>query len=327
MMVVVSRHFLQIFGLLLVFATFPSVAPACIWVDGSTIDGHSKRYNGMTHLELLWLAMKQTPGDKLGSLKSTLPHDGGAADREKEAVKKMLSGEAAVAIPLLLKNEQELPGNYSTAANLGTAYELAGDNRNALKWINEGILRNAKSHEGTEWLHALVLETKLRLEQDPDYLKTHRIIPLPEKFNAKTEIDVGGAKRSLGEIVWALNYQLRERTVFVKPPDPIVADLLFTYAIGEAHTAVLEGAIKLLDKSQEYGFQDLGLIEATKKRYQAIVENTGRKREVWKFLKRAGIVLIIFGVPVGIYYWCRRNWFSPARVSNRSRVEAAKDPY
>jgi tetratricopeptide (TPR) repeat protein len=223
--------------------------------------------------------MRETPAQKLQRLEKDR-RVGDSDKREEEAVRKILSGDALTAVSLLQKIEQETPGKYSTAANLGTAYELAGDNPNALKWISEGIRRNAKSHHGTEWLHVLILETKLRLETDPEYLKTHRIIPLPEKFGAETKIDVSGTERSVQDVVQALGYQLIERVVFVKPPDPIVADLLFTLALCEARTGVLQGAVKLLKKSQEYGFQDPALLEATLKQYEDIIKKspTGRSR-------------------------------------------------
>ena len=43
------------------------------------------------------------------------------------------------AIKLYLKIEKLEPNRYSTASNIGTAYELAGQNENALKWIKKAI--------------------------------------------------------------------------------------------------------------------------------------------------------------------------------------------
>jgi hypothetical protein len=155
---------------------------------------------------------------------------------------------------------------------------LAGDNRNALKWINEGLRRNPESHHGTEWLHTLILETKLRLETDPDDLKAHRILPLPEKFARGTRISIGGAERTMQQVMDALSYQLSERMVFVKPPDPVVADLLFTAALCEAQTGILENAVALLKQSAAYGFQDPERLLATEAQYLALKDAAGRKR-------------------------------------------------
>jgi hypothetical protein len=54
------------------------------------------------------------------------------------------------------------------AANLGTALELLGNKEEALHWIREGIRRNPQSHEGTEWLHAKILEAKIAAQKDAD---------------------------------------------------------------------------------------------------------------------------------------------------------------
>jgi len=70
-------------------------------------------------------------------------------------------GKYSEAIALLQELERRYPGKYQVAANLGTAFELSGDNKQALQWIREGIRRNPKSHEGTEWLHVAILEAKL----------------------------------------------------------------------------------------------------------------------------------------------------------------------
>lgn len=47
-------------------------------------------------------------------------------------------GRVEEAIPILERLERTKPGSYDIAANLGTAYELVGDNENAIKWITEG---------------------------------------------------------------------------------------------------------------------------------------------------------------------------------------------
>jgi hypothetical protein len=75
--------------------------------------------------------------------------------------------EASEAVVLLEQIEEEKPGLYVTAANLGTAYELSGDDEKALEWIRKGIERNPNAHERSEWLHVRILEAKLTLKKDP----------------------------------------------------------------------------------------------------------------------------------------------------------------
>jgi tetratricopeptide (TPR) repeat protein len=310
-------------GFLLIWLCFPGVSFACLWLDGSTIHGNPETYSPLrSPLQrlLLWKGRERSPTTKLEELERISKRTV-SDERERTAVRDILSGGPAKAIPLLQEVERDAPGNYSTAANLGTAYELTGDNRNALKWITEAIRRNPKSHEGTEWLHALILETKLRMETDPDYLKTHRIIPLPNDFTDKTKVNIAGTERSIGEIIWALVYQLEERMVFVKPPDPIVADLLFTCALCEAHVAVVEGALKLLAESQSYGFQDPGLIGATESHYLALIKVAQTRR----WVSRGLIAIGVLGGSAGILYYCyRRKWFFLTPGQRRRYLESKK---
>lgn len=138
------------------------------------------------------------------------------------------TGGAAEAVILLEQIETERPGLYATAANLGTAYELAGNNEKALEWIKKGIELNPDSHEGTEWLHVRILEAKLALKDDPGWLEAHSIVDPTQKVGAEKLSATGNRGETLSpeQIKHALIYQLHERLQFVPPPDPIVGSLL-----------------------------------------------------------------------------------------------------
>ena len=161
------------------------------------------------------------------------------------------TGEVAESVKLLEEIEAEKPGLYSTAANLGTAYELSGDDRKALEWIRKGIERNPDAHDGSEWLHVRILEAKLALAEDKDWLKTNSIsgvmlsdlqiiVPSADGREEKITLDrkiagseisivsVGnrGEKLTLEQVKNALIYQLHERLQFVQPPDVVVGALL-----------------------------------------------------------------------------------------------------
>ncbi len=168
-------------------------------------------------------------------------------------------GEVDDALAILTQIEREKPGLYATATNLGTAYELAGDNARALQWIREGIRRNPDSHEASEWLHVLILETKLNLAKDPRWLDTHSILAMgfgsasvpnpPSRFpsgNDGKPLDAGATKT-------AIFNQMRERLQFVKPPEPIVGDLLFDYANLLMRTDALESADAVYELAIRYG--------------------------------------------------------------------------
>ncbi|MBB1193759.1 hypothetical protein DNC80_08775 [Flavobacterium sp. SOK18b] len=67
------------------------------------------------------------------------------------------------ALQLYFSIEKTNPNRYSTASNIGTIYELIGENEKALKWINKSIKINPKAHKESEWLHSKILEAKITL--------------------------------------------------------------------------------------------------------------------------------------------------------------------
>lgn len=160
-------------------------------------------------------------------------------------------GRAADAIPVLTALEKAHPGLYSTAANLGTAYELTGDLPNALRWIRAGIERNSASHEGTEWLHVAILETKLKLQNDAAWLATHSVL------------DAAPAV-SKADTFKAIEYQLNERLRFVRPRDAVVADLFYQAALRVEGPAAIARRALLLNESLR--FDDLRATEIARLR-------------------------------------------------------------
>lgn len=143
------------------------------------------------------------------------------------AITLMRLGEAKKAVKVLERLERSHPGLYNTAANLGTAYELSGDLWKARTWIKKGIERNPKSHDGTEWLHVGILDARLSLVKDPDWLAENSVLGLDFGENPTPTTPEG---IDYEKTMKALKYQLRERISFVDPTDPIVADLLFDLA-------------------------------------------------------------------------------------------------
>lgn len=173
-------------------------------------------------------------------------------DRSDYSVALMYLGRANEAVELLEQLEKEKTGQYFIAANLGTAYELAGKNEQALRWINEGIRRNPHSHEGTEWLHVKILEAKIAQQKDSHYFETHSVLNL--RPGIEEPLTLGDQKLPQAQVAEAISYQLAERLKFVKPPDAAVASLLFDYAAIEAATATLESAKRILLMAVEYGY-------------------------------------------------------------------------
>ena len=248
-------------SLLLLVAFAGSYAHACLWPSGwirrkpIDVEGVSAQefVRRLTSHEgrAFW---EKTRGD-IESHRLTDPY---VDNRNDLAVALIHLGRVKEAVALLEELEDKRPGFYFTAANLGTAYELSGENEKALKWIKECIQRNKDSHYGTEWLHVKILEAKLGLERDPDWLKKNSVLgadfrseddPQQPKRVAR---DHAGRQKSLGEIEDALVYQLHERLEFVKPPDPVVADLLFDLSNVLALTRTPEHANAIRELSLSY---------------------------------------------------------------------------
>jgi hypothetical protein len=153
------------------------------------------------------------------------------------------------AIKIYLDIENLQAGRYSTASNLGTAYELIGQNESALKWIKKAVEIDPTSHKNSEWLHVKILETKIK---GSSFITTDFLL----NTNFGTEIMPTSSLNDdeISKLSKALYYQLNERVSFVKPKEKIVAQLLFD--LGNLEFLLLHyGNAKLNYKEAEkYGY-------------------------------------------------------------------------
>src|SRR5687767_6801793 len=112
----------------LLVGLLPHSSEGCIWISGTTKEGERISVSGLSPIYRLKRALNISPAvyakeRNVSSLGST------ALERRNNiAVDSILNGEARRAIDELKELEAEQPGDYITAANLGTAYELAGEN-------------------------------------------------------------------------------------------------------------------------------------------------------------------------------------------------------
>lgn len=137
--------------------------------------------------------------------------------RADYAMAQIYLGEYEIAIKEL-KSVEPVLKDYIVASALGTAYELAGNLSQARKWIAVGLKRSLDGHDGTEWLHLAIIDTKLALRRSPGFLQHKSVLD-----HAEAQSD--------DEIVKAIEYQLNERLSFVGERDPIVADLFYQAAV------------------------------------------------------------------------------------------------
>lgn len=155
--------------------------------------------------------------------------------------------------------ERLFPGQPQTAANLGTALELAGQDKEALHWIRTGLQRNPREHYGSEWLHVRILEAKLAAAGNPAYFRRHSIAgiafgpglvpPFPRKLPNGND----GKPLLPSWLDSSLDYQLHERIGLVKAPDPVVANLLMDWATLHLSGGSLETAKALYELATTYG--------------------------------------------------------------------------
>lgn len=142
------------------------------------------------------------------------------------AVARILTGKTEEGIQLLRELEKRQPGNAKVAANLGTALELTGSDAEALLWIRESVRRDPSEHQSSEWVHVKILEAKLALQRESNWLRTHSVVGWRE--GEQLLADERGLVRSPMDLRAPIAYQLNERTQFVSAPDAIVGDLYLT---------------------------------------------------------------------------------------------------
>ena len=240
----------------------PLQADACLQTSGTTIHGGLETGGYNRHIYILQKSLNESPTEHLAKLDhdSLLEPSDDFSPEENAGVKNVFKGNYDLAISELNDSEAKHPGRYTTAANLGAAFELNGELDLALKWISEGIRRNPDSHGGTEWLHVEIIKTRMKLKENPDYLRQHHVIEIPDTSTATSEIEIDGKRYTTDQVIDSLFYQLKERMLFVKPKDPVVADLLFIYGVLEGQIHVVESGLQLLLMAQDYGFQDPALL-------------------------------------------------------------------
>ena len=296
--------------ILLLAFLLPLQANACLWVDGTTMDGSHRSIGGHFPAIQLRNILNESPEDKIEWVTRSRRNEEQDAfsQTEIEGVGEVLKGNHDRAIRIFEQAETDHPGRYSTAVNLGTAYELKGELELALKWISEGIRRNPESHLGTEWLHVEILKTRQKLKEDSGYLRQNHVIKLPDSYSAESIVLIGDHRYTVDQIADSIHYQLQERMIFVKPPDPIVADLLFIFGQIEGRTNVVESGIKLFEMANAYGFANQELISAEIERYEQAIRYGKIKRTTYIVLAIATFFLLLF------FAW-RKKWFFISRAA------------
>jgi len=160
--------------------------------------------------------------------------------RSDIALNLMKLGQADSSIKILRPLLREHPNEYTINANLGTAYELAGQLDSALKYISEGYQINPKSHRGSEWVHIKILEAKLKEQQQSGWMATNAILDLRELLNKVKAKNQHRARRNVNQSIF---YQVRTRAPFTPAPNKILSNMLQTLGDFNAESGTYENAL------------------------------------------------------------------------------------
>ena len=166
------------------------------------------------------------------------------------AVLLLKAGKTKESLEILLQLSNHYPDEYQIATNLGTAYELNGEIEKAIQFINRGLELNPNSHEGSEWVHIKVLETKLKLKNDTLFLLENSVLNLAEE-DKKSPI-----------IRNQILIQCQERFPFSPGPNPIMASLLIDLGDCYANTSSIEFAKVLYTIAKIYFSADEDLADS-----------------------------------------------------------------
>ena len=192
----------------------------------------------------------------------------------------IVQGKYDEALKLYLEIEKIKPNRYSTASNLGTLYELMGENQKSYNWIKKAIEINPKSHDESEWLHLKILEANIKELKNPTgvhFINTNFGSEIIPKTNLGDE--------ELSKLKDGLYYQLNERISFIKPENKIISVLLFELGnIAMIENYDPESASKVYELSKKYGFRsellNERLILCYKKVYDLCSKNIGEVQQI-----------------------------------------------
>ncbi len=186
---------------------------------------------------------------KLKKIYKKIVNDKNYQDLSDYAVRLLNLGKTEEALTVFQVLQRNYPNEYQLSANLGTAYELMGELDSALKYIKNGIALNKNAHDGSEWVHVKILETKIKLLTDSTYLESNTVLSLT-KEQYKSE-----------KVLRQIEIQLRERFPFCGPPNRIMSDLIMDLGDCYAQIQSIEKAKALYTINKHYYLDDRLIVD------------------------------------------------------------------
>jgi tetratricopeptide (TPR) repeat protein len=126
------------------------------------------------------------------------------------------------ALALMQKIHRGHRNEYGVVANLGTMYELNGELDSAYFYIKRSIELNEEAHEGSEWVHLKILEAKMNMRDDPNWLFSNDVLGLKlQRINNDEEDNGHLIEDEAYDVLW----QMRERIPFTSEIDLLMAKI------------------------------------------------------------------------------------------------------
>ena len=238
----------------------------------------------------------------------------------------MKLGKVKKALSILEPLSAEYPDEYIILANLGTAYELDGQLPIALKNIRKGYAMNPDSHFGSEWIHIKILEAKIAHGNNSNWFRRNPIITVEEILEKNPDAHRGYRNH--------LAVQIRTRVPFTPAPNPVIANLLRTYAeYCEKHSSY-ENA--LMARIYVLEFENVEITLMRDRRELADLINRIRSREdihtsfspMFKDLLETGEVdpnLLIYAVDTVAFQFEKSDAVQFAQIDSLQTLKAQND--
>jgi hypothetical protein len=198
---------------------------------------HGTQGNGYDNM----YGFEKLPGRHFGKLNVPDSVCANYKDSSDFAVYQLKQGFTGRGLQLLLALSKAHPKEYIVAANLGTAFELAGLNDSALRWIEYSLTLNPDAHEGTEWVHTDILKAKIALAKNPDWLRTHHVLNFDRSKSGLIIFSKQPESLRLREVLRSIYVQLNERLPFTSPGDKIMGDICADAALLIENTSIEVG--------------------------------------------------------------------------------------
>ena len=288
--------------LLIISFCFSVLLQADEWYFGTGLDGEKKEFYGSENMHGSFLSSPPRKADywerKLAKFEVQIADVGKRLQKETDQKKKyvlsddlqklrnnrarclILLGRVAEAKKLLIDIEEKFPGESTIAENLATCFDLEGNYKEALKWINIATERNSMSIYSNLWVYKKILQARFKLQSDSEFLQKNPVSgqdlditsdELP--FLAVKGMDFWSRRFKLGSTAKHIREQLQQRIQLEKTDeDPVIACLMEELASVYAISEVCEIAIPVYELALEYGHPRPEMVKSRIKQMQTLID-------------------------------------------------------